>query len=175
MGVFNLKEQLAFYRAHHKNPVNVAIHLVFVPTIQATSTLLGANLALGPQYSPYLNLGVVTAAGYGVFYSLLDWKFGLPTIPFLVWGSMKLTDLLLEHGADANKAAAALWFAAWLAQFAGHKWFEKKAPSLLDNPAQALVLAPFFVLFEIAGFLGLRKGVMKEVDAYIAEKNAKQE
>lgn len=31
--VFNLKKQLIAYGSHHNNKVNVAIHMVFVPTI----------------------------------------------------------------------------------------------------------------------------------------------
>lgn len=31
--IFNLKKQFVIYGAHHNNKVNVAIHMVFVPTI----------------------------------------------------------------------------------------------------------------------------------------------
>jgi uncharacterized membrane protein YGL010W len=31
--IFNLRKQLVTYGANHNNPINVAIHMVFVPTI----------------------------------------------------------------------------------------------------------------------------------------------
>ncbi|KAK4773878.1 hypothetical protein SAY87_028897 [Trapa incisa] len=37
----------------------------------------------------------------------------------------------------------------WTAQFIGHGVFEKRAPALLDNLAQAFLMAPYFVLLEL--------------------------
>lgn len=62
------------------------------------------------------------------------------------------------------KIAVALHVFSWFAQFYGHGVHEKRAPALLDNLLQALVLAPFFVAFEIAFFLGYRKDLKKNMD-----------
>lgn len=62
------------------------------------------------------------------------------------------------------KIAIGLHVFSWLAQFYGHGVHERRAPALLDNLLQALVLAPFFVAFEIAFFLGYRKDLKKNMD-----------
>ncbi|CAM9019813.1 unnamed protein product [Wickerhamomyces anomalus] len=49
----------------------------------------------------------------------------------------------------------------------GHGVFEKRAPALLDNLLQALVLAPFFILFELFFLLGFRTDLKKRVDARV--------
>jgi uncharacterized membrane protein YGL010W len=67
---------------------------------------------------------------------------------------------------------------SWIAQFLGHGVFEGRAPALLDNLVQALVLAPFFVWMEVLFMLGYRpelkarveKAVEKEIEKY---KNSK--
>lgn len=37
--IFSLKKQLVVYGSHHNNKVNVAIHMIFVPTIFWTGNL----------------------------------------------------------------------------------------------------------------------------------------
>ncbi|KAI7978814.1 putative endoplasmic reticulum membrane protein C16E8.02 [Camellia lanceoleosa] len=37
----------------------------------------------------------------------------------------------------------------WTGQFIGHGIFEKRAPALLDNLAQAFLMAPYFVFLEL--------------------------
>jgi 2-hydroxy fatty acid dioxygenase len=87
--------------------------------------------------------------------------------------------LLLElYGNTANKWAGAVFIVSWLAQFVGHGKFEGRAPALLDNLVQALLLAPFFVWFEIlfqAGYrpelhARLQKAVEVEVQKFQSEK-----
>lgn len=41
--IFSLKKQLVVYGAHHNNKVNVAIHMVFVPTIFWSGNVQGNN------------------------------------------------------------------------------------------------------------------------------------
>ncbi len=45
----------------------------------------------------------------------------------------------------------------WVAQIASHKIFEGRAPALLDNLAQAFLMAPFFVFLEVLFKFGYRK------------------
>ncbi|GAB4860776.1 hypothetical protein Ancab_035939 [Ancistrocladus abbreviatus] len=56
-----------------------------------------------------------------------------------------LTNLYIRT--KALVALAAQLF-CWTSQFIGHGVFEKRAPALLDNLAQAFLMAPFFVLLE---------------------------
>lgn len=172
MTSLNLQKELAFYRKHHHNTVNVLIHVLCVPLILFSSLLLGANHHLGGNI--YANPAMVTALGYGVFYTLLDVSFGLPTIPLLLYTVYKFSQIVNgANSSNANKTAVAMFILSWVAQFSGHKWFEKKAPSLFESLVQALVLAPFFVIFEVAYFFGYRRDVMDGVDKYIKENKLK--
>ncbi|RQM05221.1 hypothetical protein DH86_00004229 [Scytalidium sp. 3C] len=102
----DLEKQLTFYGAYHHNHVNVGIHMIFVPTILATSLLL----------------------------------------------------------------------------FVGHGVFEGRAPALLDNLVQALVMAPFFVFLEILFKFGYRpelqarveKNVLQQIEKFKSGKQGDQ-
>ncbi|GFZ07728.1 ER membrane protein, putative [Actinidia rufa] len=69
----------------------------------------------------------------------------------------------------------------WTGQFIGHGVFEKRAPALLDNLVQAVLMAPFFVLLEaLRSFFGyepypgFHASVKAKVNAEIKEwKDAK--
>ncbi|KAF5097128.1 hypothetical protein D0Z03_001474 [Geotrichum reessii] len=163
--VFDLQEQLGFYRKYHHDTTNVLIHVVFVPTILfSTLTLLTRFTLPGLEAYPYINVGTLGALGYGIFYTLLDVKFGLPSLVVLVTATLKLTTL---QGAG-DGVAWLLFVVGWVVQFIGHGVFEGRAPALFDNLVQALVLAPFFVTFEVAHFFGFRKEVLDEIDKKIA-------
>jgi len=64
----------------------------------------------------------------------------------------------------ANKVAIGVEIVSWIAQFIGHGAFEGRAPALLDNLLQALVLAPFFVFMETLFFFGYRPELRKRVN-----------
>ncbi|KAJ3014207.1 hypothetical protein HKX48_005297 [Thoreauomyces humboldtii] len=70
-------------------------------------------------------------------------------------------------------AATGLFVVSWIFQFLSHGLIEKRAPALLDNLVQALVLAPFFVWIEFLFVLGyrpqLRVDLQQSVDKAIAE------
>ncbi|ONH70170.1 hypothetical protein BON22_0629 [Cyberlindnera fabianii] len=61
-----------------------------------------------------------------------------------------------------------IFIVAWIVQFIGHGVFEKRAPALLDNLVQALVLAPYFVLFEGLFLIGWRKDLKQRIDTNAA-------
>lgn len=52
---------------------------------------------------------------------------------------------------------------AWIAQFLGHAFAEKRAPALLDNIAGAFVLAPFFAHLETLFSMGYRPELYKRI------------
>lgn len=122
-------------------------------------------------YMSYINLGVLGAFGYGIFYSLLDPLFGIPTFGTLVFSTLKLTDWtsapVSSSTPSANYVATVLMSIGWVAQFISHGVFEGRAPALFDNLTQALVLAPFFVLFEFAALLGFRTEILERIDEKI--------
>lgn len=172
MGVLDLEPQLAFYRKYHSDQVNVIIHMIFVPLILFSSLSLASNIKIPffsspTQFGIYGNLGIISSIGYGVFYSLLDPLFGIPSFAVLFLITVKETEQLASTPSLCNTVATAIFLIGWIVQFIGHGVFEKRAPALLDNLVQALVLAPFFVLFEFASLFGVRKQVLERVDAQI--------
>ncbi|KAK9239388.1 hypothetical protein V1525DRAFT_431021 [Lipomyces kononenkoae] len=169
MGVLDLEDQLAFYMAYHNQKVNVWIHTVCVPIILVTSLAMATNSgpvlpAFGSYLDNYLNVGVLGALGYAGFYILLDPIVGGIVSPFVVGSSIIATDLVDTYGATANYIAGGLWIISWILQFIGHAVYEKRAPALLDNLVQALVLAPFFVIFELVFRAGFRKDLEQRLN-----------
>ncbi|KAJ2960506.1 hypothetical protein NQZ79_g4146 [Umbelopsis isabellina] len=186
--LFNLKHQLVLYGAHHNNTVNVIIHIIFVPTIFWTALVLAANT--GPlvdvsslpaslhwltNFGP--DLGFFAVVFYSVYYFFLDPLTALLYAPILYSMSYYATQFLHDN-ANANNIAIWLNVASWIFQFLGHGLAEKRSPKLVDNLVQALVLAPFFVFFEILFMLGykpkLHREMMIEVDKDIAAFKARK-
>lgn len=165
----NLEDQLVFYRSYHYNTVNVLIHSVFVPTILFCSIGLLTNIRVPipiPHIVQYLNLGVILGLGYSLFYLFLDPIGGILATPLLMGSSLYFTEWTL-YSPYANKVYTAGFIIGWIVQFIGHGVFEKRAPALLDNLLQALVLAPFFILFELFFLFGVRTDLKKRVDARV--------
>lgn len=182
MTVLNLEDELLFYKQYHYNHTNVAIHMVFIPMILFTYILAFNYLTIPFDYAvtildswfgihdlktiekiaPYLNLGSLLAVGYSLFYCLLDY-FGFLVTPLIVFVAIYgkyYTMTYLETSYSITQILSAIMFVntvSWIFQFIGHGVFEKRKPALLDSLVQALVLAPFFVVFEIAFFFGFRK------------------
>ncbi|GAB2270004.1 hypothetical protein Dimus_037648 [Dionaea muscipula] len=146
MGLFDLERNYAFYGAYHSNPTNILIHMFFVWPIFFTSIMPWQFVNL-PLLSNYF--GMVLALAYGFFYVNLDKKAGTlaAVLCFLCWvGASSLSNQL--GPSLAWKVALAAQLVCWTGQFIGHGVYEKRAPALLDNLSQALLMAPFFVLLE---------------------------
>lgn len=171
MGILDLEGHLIFYRSYHFNHTNVSIHLICIPIILfSTIAFLSPVDLFGKEY-PYANLGGALAWGYGLYYSILDWQLGIPSMALLgtlayVFKTvyLNLNDTSVVSQKQFIQYAIALHILSWLAQFYGHGVHEKRAPALLDNLLQAIVLAPFFVSFEIAFWLGYKLDLKKRMD-----------
>uniref|UniRef100_A0A1J3CAG7 Putative endoplasmic reticulum membrane protein C16E8.02 n=1 Tax=Noccaea caerulescens TaxID=107243 RepID=A0A1J3CAG7_NOCCA len=163
MGLLDLEKHFAFYGAYHSNPINIIIHIIFVWPIVFTALLLLHSAT--PIFDPCqlgvpesltldgvlrLNIGFIITVIYALFYICLDKKSGFVAaiMCFSCWvGSSFLAARL---GASlAFKVGLASQLLCWTGQFLGHGLFEKRAPALLDNIAQAFLMAPFFVLLEV--------------------------
>lgn len=59
-------------------------------------------------------------------------------------------------GDQAAQYALGIHVFSWISQFVGHGVFEGRAPALLDNLAQAFLLAPLFVWLEVLFKFGYR-------------------
>ena len=115
---------LAHYGESHRNPRNEAIHYVAIPLI--ILSLLGLLFALHP-WAAY-----AFVAASMVYYARLS-------APFLI--AMALLSV-------------AIFVAAWIAQFVGHK-IEGKKPSFLED-LRYLWVGPLFVLAALFTRMGIR-------------------
>ncbi|KAJ5232963.1 hypothetical protein N7468_005919 [Penicillium chermesinum] len=176
----NLEKQLIFYGAYHNNPVNVAIHITCVPVLLFTGIVLACNCPplfttpdiLTFEYLP-ANAGTIGAFIYAIFYILLEPVAGGLIAPLVIGSAAYGNYLLGSYGMIVNYYAGGIHIVSWLAQFVGHGAFEKRAPALLDNLVQALLLAPLFVWMEILFFFGyrpeLKQRFHKNVEVEIAK------
>jgi len=176
----NLEKQLCFYGAYHHNPVNIGIHMTCVPLILAASLLLATNSpTLIPLPSwltvPNLPLNAATISGilYSGFYMLLEPVAGSVLLPLILGWTAYANHLTSTYTYNANAVGIIVEIVAWLAQFIGHGVYEGRAPALLDNLVQALVLAPFFVFMELLFKFGYRPELQKRVNEAV-EKEVKR-
>jgi uncharacterized membrane protein YGL010W len=153
---------LVFYGAYHTNPVNKAIHIVCVPAIYASALVLLSALpvpfvpsivatGLSTVGLPAASAAHVVAGYYTGYYTYLTGfsVVGLSASALAagaLWGAGAWSAAL---GPKAMTAAAAVHVFSWVAQFYGHGAHEGRAPALLDNLFDALVLAPLFVWTEV--------------------------
>ena len=170
MSFIDIEERLVFSRKYHFNRTNVAIHIVCIPIILFTAIAYLNRFQLS---SPYLNGGSILALGYSIYYVLLDFKLGLITFPILNGIAYALTELWQFSKQNSppdftsttfSRYALALHVFSWLAQFYGHGVYEKSKPALFDSLADAITLAPFFVVFEAAFALGYKPELQKRMN-----------
>eukprot|EP00123_Amoebidium_parasiticum_P000139 comp10360_c0_seq1/m.5145 comp10360_c0_seq1/g.5145 ORF comp10360_c0_seq1/g.5145 comp10360_c0_seq1/m.5145 type:complete len:234 (-) comp10360_c0_seq1:187-888(-) len=180
---FDLESQFTFYASYHNNTVNKLIHLVCIWPIFWTSLVFFSYTSTWPsdataELGINLNWSVAAAAIYAFYYFFLDARgtgvlgFAAVALCWVTANKFKETwyEQHIKEAAGfpewvaAGHVALAVHVAAWLLQFVGHGAFEGRAPALLDNLAQALVMAPYFVLLELVFGLGFRSDFEKQVD-----------
>ena len=110
------------------------------------------------------NLGTIATLVYATLYILMEPVAGGLLAPLLLAGTAYSEYLTTKYGVTANYWAGGIFVLSWIAQFIGHGVFEGRAPALLDNLVQALVLAPFFVWMEVLFFIGYRPELKSRVD-----------
>ncbi|OKL58425.1 hypothetical protein UA08_06110 [Talaromyces atroroseus] len=175
----DLERQLVFYGAYHHNPVNIRIHMIFVPVILITSfqiftntpTLITLPDALQYKYLP-LNGGTIGAIVYSLGYILLEPVVGLVSVPLLLGAAAYMNYLTMTYGAAATSWSVGIHVVSWIAQFVGHGAYEGRSPALLDNLFQALFLAPLFVFLEYLFIFGYRPELQRRVESAVQKKIA---
>ena len=183
-----LLQGFSFYGAYHSNLTNQLIHAAFVPTIVGTALVLltGVRAPLPPLPAALAralpaapSVATVAAPALALYYVQLTARAGLPAVG-LGAGAMVLA---LWRGAEAFVAASGGFAQAWrpalarhalagVAQFVGHGAFEGRAPALLTNLFDALVMAPLFVFIEgvfwLGGLADFRRASQAEIDKQLA-------
>lgn len=159
--------------------MNQWIHIVCVPLLVLTGLVLLARADISASLPPALVARVSAATGrpvdaglpaalvYMAFYLYLTPSLlGLAAAALMAGAYVlagqygALTGLSWQHAAGAHVVC-------WLLQFYGHGVHEGRSPALLDNLAQALLMAPLFVLvevvFKLGGLKAFHAGVAPEV------------
>ena len=124
---------LARYAENHRHPFNEAIHCICVPAI--VLSLLGLLWAVTPL------LAVIVAVASLAYYLTLSPAFALGMLAMA--GAMLLI-LSRLPAALVLPASVAIFVAAWIGQFVGHK-VEGKKPSFFED-LRFLLIGPLFVL-----------------------------
>ncbi|KAG0056754.1 hypothetical protein BGZ90_005482 [Linnemannia elongata] len=185
--LFDIKHQLLQYATHHNHPVNVAIHLTCIPLILWTALVFAATSGpLLPSPSPAAvasgatfpvvvdkvfqfatpNLAWAVMVGYVGYYFALDKETAFLSAPLFL-GAAKYATYFYQTNPSAVRIASYIHIVAWIAQFIGHGIFEKRAPKLTENLIQALVLAPYFVVWELLFMVGYRPQLKRELDVLV--------
>ncbi|KAJ4394637.1 hypothetical protein N0V93_003856 [Gnomoniopsis smithogilvyi] len=176
----DLEKHLVFYGSYHSNAINVGIHMVCVPIILMTSFLLAANSGvliplpewLTYQYLP-LNMCTIGSLIWGGFYVLMEPVAGSLLCAICIGMAAANNYFYSVDPRTATIVAGGVFTLAWILQFVGHGKFEGRAPALLDNLMQALLLAPLFVWLELLFFFGYRRELQARVEKQV-EKNIAQ-
>ncbi|KAI9347783.1 DUF962 domain protein [Zopfochytrium polystomum] len=181
---FDLMVQFPKYAEYHHNRVNQLIHITCVPIILWTSMVWFANI---PAFAAWpldavqqpLNATVLLTAFYATYYLILDPLTGALILPLLALLCHTATRFqagaavaagLLPADVSPNAVAGVVHATAWCFQFLGHGVAERRAPALLDNLLQAVVLAPFFVFLEVLFSLGYRPQLAKDFEKVTVER-----
>ena len=161
-----LMDMLTGYAAAHQHPLNIAVHLVGIPTIMlgvlVPMTWVGADIG-----GTTLTLAHLTIAAFVLFYMSLDSLFAL-VFAIGALGLLQLAERIAAMPAPTAWAiAGACFIGGYVAQFIGHA-IEKSMPVLVRHPIQANLAAPFFTVVEVFKLAGLRRGLFDAVQRQVA-------
>lgn len=151
----DLKSQLKFYKHYHRNATNILIHSIFVPIILYTSLVILSDIKI---YQ--LNVNIWVSLIYSCFYIYLC----VPTGIFFVILFFFMNNLISKGFLSGNKEKFGLFILGWICQFIGHFKYEGDKPAIFDNLFQSLILAPYFILFELLFKLGFYKELLKQLE-----------
>lgn len=139
--LLSLPHQLALYKAHHLHPTNVGIHLFCIPLILATAMIL---------LSPYSYIVLPISVTYCLYYLTLNIPAGVISSLYIIL-SVQAGHFFYSNffWSTVTLSALTVHILSWAAQFYAHFAHEKSAPAVFAHPVQPLVLAPYFVVFEL--------------------------
>lgn len=160
----SLQNQLVFYASYHQHPVNVAIHILFIPMIwwtivimMAHYPLLGLKLCL-PFTSHRITWATSAFVGYAGYYVWLDHVVGsaFSVVLFVLYLAACRFARMSEEFQDSRVLKIAMFaqVLAWYMQIhPGHLVFEGVKPALVDSLGDALSVAPLFSFYDVIWYL----------------------
>jgi len=153
-GIF--KRQLAEYANYHRDQRNCLMHIVGNPVLFVAAVLPLSLLSVTV-------FGVQTSAAVLLVIPALilwiSWDVGLglgivvAAIPLLF-----IAMIIANHVSVAAvwMITALLTVIGWALQIAGHQFFERRRPALLDNPIHMLI-SPMYLFAKLFVALGFRR------------------
>ncbi|MBC2669354.1 DUF962 domain-containing protein [Novosphingobium piscinae] len=150
-----LAARLSAYGDYHRDPRNVATHLVGIPLIVVAVGVLASRPLLPLGDGLTLTPAMLIALAASLYYLWLDRGFGI------VMATLMALNVWL--GLQAARLDTPVWFGlglglfvvGWAFQFLGHH-YEGRKPAFLDD-LSGLIIGPLFVAAEVSVRLGLRR------------------
>lgn len=161
---FDLRKSFAFYGSYHDEKRNQLTHITFVPVIFTTALTFGSHVGLFGTWS----LADAAAVFYAASFVAMEPTAGLLYAPLIAAMHYAGTQLL----ADKPTLAISLHLLGWTAQILAHKFFEKNRPAFLENVAQSLHAAVFFVWLEVLFALGYKPTLFRELQVLVKARKA---
>lgn len=159
-------EQLSTYAKYHRDPRNIATHLVGVPMIVFSVMVLLAGISfnvVGVTISVAM-IGYVLTMGY---YLRLNLIFGL-LMCGLMGAGLYFAQILASISTLAWLASGiGLFVVGWVIQFVGH-YYEGKKPAFVDDLV-GLLIGPLFVTAEVLFAVGLFSQLKQQVEQNAGE------
>ena len=150
-----INDWLSEYGESHQNPTNKLVHWICVPAIFFSIVGLFYGIKLGVEVMPglELNVAMILLALAVLYYLRLS--------PALSVGMLLFSALCLYLAQQIEATGLVLWqvcvaifVAAWIGQFWGHK-VEGKKPSFFKD-LQFLLIGPAWLMSFVYGKLGVR-------------------
>jgi uncharacterized membrane protein YGL010W len=157
------KRQLTDYVEYHRDPWNSAMHVFGI-----LSLFLAAVLPLSmwsiPALGEHMTMAPIMVLPVLVYWLLLDAALGTAILGAAVI-LLSIAALIVNH-----VSPTAVWLITAMLivigvgfQVVGHRVFERRQPSLVDNPSH-LMLGPMFVMAKLFIALGFRNDLAAIID-----------
>ena len=164
-----LEDQLAFYGAYHSVFGNKLVHFIFVPILLITGSAL--PLMFFSEHVTFVY--IIWTLMYPISYIYIDFKTGISWIPM---ASFTLFMANMAKRFLSPQTVFIVFVISFVIQIISHYVIEKRKPAFLDSLYQSLVLAPFFIWFELVVYpLGFCKDIKLSVKEKIREIQGKMD
>ncbi len=149
-----IEEQMAFYEAYHRHPLNKLTHFIGIPAI-VFSVLVLFSAASVPAGGVAITPAMLLVAVVLAYYFLLQPAFGFGMTLFLLPTLALARQVGQQPWPVVGIVFLAFFLGGWVFQVVGHVVFERRRPALMDNLFQ-MVIGPIFLVAELFFFLGCR-------------------
>lgn len=145
MNILDFEENYNFYKKYHTDPINRLIHIICIPLIVWSASILLSHIKITTNF----NLSQCLLFMYSIYYLFFSFKLGL-VMCIIFYVIYNLSLIFKKTQKLYFLKAFMIQIIAWTLQILGHILFENNRPAFLDNLTQSFLMAPIFVLNEIS-------------------------